>query len=446
MTTNIHFHSHACVTLSVNSGTVLCDPWLFGRVFNEGWALQPEPDIEAIPWKKIRWIWISHEHPDHLHFPSLRAIKERVSDTTKVLFRQQANKNVVEAIRGLGFEVSEITDQCPTRLDEDLLVTSFEAGADTALLLETPDRVVFNQNDCKLSRRELKRVRQSVERIDLWLYQFSLAGWSWGLDEEKLRCARAEHLLQVEAAYATLTPSMLVPFASFMYFCCKENCYLNEYRVSVEELTENLADIPVQVCQPGDEVLWREWSERNKSRIEYWKSRRENGEVYESDTPTDEEIQIAAEKLLAQSSCIGPHWAAPDEMLFELSGRTTVFGLDFRNRRTRILSEGDGVVVGCVAPSALLAFCRFPWGADTLNISALGQMYEPARWWWLLYFRHACYRFSHTKGLKRVFLRAFGGLAVRAAAQLRVIRQSSRSRSVRLRRRFPNLWTNRTAK
>jgi hypothetical protein len=40
----------------------------------------------------------------------------------------------------------------------------------------------------------------------------------------------------------------------------------------------------------------------------------------------------------------------------------------------------------------LLVFLRFPWGADTLNITACVQVRKPFAWRWLTYFRHGVYR------------------------------------------------------
>ena len=63
--------SHASVIIETGSVVLWTDPWLFGRAFNESWALQPEVPRERIePWlPRITHLWVSHEHPDHFHVP-----------------------------------------------------------------------------------------------------------------------------------------------------------------------------------------------------------------------------------------------------------------------------------------------------------------------------------------------------------------------------------------
>ena len=72
--------SHASVKITVGQTSILTDPWFFGRVFNNGWGLSPEPSLDDL--KKdladVTQIWISHEHPDHLHFPSLKFLCDEV--------------------------------------------------------------------------------------------------------------------------------------------------------------------------------------------------------------------------------------------------------------------------------------------------------------------------------------------------------------------------------
>ena len=57
------------------------DPWLFGKAFNDSWSLLPA-QFEANLYKRINYLWISHEHPDHFHIATLKSlptVKERVT-------------------------------------------------------------------------------------------------------------------------------------------------------------------------------------------------------------------------------------------------------------------------------------------------------------------------------------------------------------------------------
>lgn len=66
----IRFVSNASFSVESNGTTLLCDPWLFGKAFNKGWALVSP--AATVSWETIDYVWISHQHPDHLHFPTLK--------------------------------------------------------------------------------------------------------------------------------------------------------------------------------------------------------------------------------------------------------------------------------------------------------------------------------------------------------------------------------------
>ena len=79
--------SHSCVLISLGEIRILCDPWLFGDVFNNGWSLKlKSQNLEVLTKEEINsitHIWISHEHPDHFHFPHLSTYQK----TLKVFLR-----------------------------------------------------------------------------------------------------------------------------------------------------------------------------------------------------------------------------------------------------------------------------------------------------------------------------------------------------------------------
>ena len=65
----ITFINHACFTIEKNNEMIFVDPWFFGRIFNNSWSLFKE--TEKIDLSNLKYIFITHEHPDHLHWPTL---------------------------------------------------------------------------------------------------------------------------------------------------------------------------------------------------------------------------------------------------------------------------------------------------------------------------------------------------------------------------------------
>src|ERR1700712_3684431 len=84
----LRFVSHASFSVESGGVKILCDPWLFGKAFNQGWALVSP--AAAVPWKEIDYIWISHQHPDHLHFPTLRSIPPPERNRITMLYQKHA--------------------------------------------------------------------------------------------------------------------------------------------------------------------------------------------------------------------------------------------------------------------------------------------------------------------------------------------------------------------
>ena len=80
--------SHACILLDLGDIKLITDPWLFGECFNDGWSLkQKDLTIEKITEEEINSIthlWISHEHPDHFHIPSLKFLLSKIKDISNI--------------------------------------------------------------------------------------------------------------------------------------------------------------------------------------------------------------------------------------------------------------------------------------------------------------------------------------------------------------------------
>jgi L-ascorbate metabolism protein UlaG (beta-lactamase superfamily) len=130
MTLPVRFINHACVEISPDAkGEILItDPWFSGEVFNRSWNLLVDGDWSLVDWTRVRHIWISHEHPDHLNFPTLREIRDRVSGPLKVYFRAQQNKNVRDALNKMGFDVVELVPETEMRIGDKLSITTYWHG------------------------------------------------------------------------------------------------------------------------------------------------------------------------------------------------------------------------------------------------------------------------------------------------------------------------------
>jgi L-ascorbate metabolism protein UlaG (beta-lactamase superfamily) len=94
--------SHASVLVEAGSVAICADPWFMGEAFNESWSLLCEPALTSAGLQGVTHIWISHEHPDHLHYPTLKAIPAEQRQRSRSCIRAFSLR-MCRALANLGF-------------------------------------------------------------------------------------------------------------------------------------------------------------------------------------------------------------------------------------------------------------------------------------------------------------------------------------------------------
>jgi UDP-MurNAc hydroxylase len=246
----IRFVSHASFSVENHGTTLLCDPWLFGGAFNNGWALL-SPAAE-VPWEKIDYIWISHQHPDHLHFPTLKSIDPKHRRRMTVLYQKHSSQRIPKVLRGLGYSsVQELSLNTWTSLRGGVEVMCGSAGSmDSWVAIRADGLNVLNLNDCMIEPRHLARISKLVGKTTVLLTQFSFANWIGNGADELGEVDRKLRDLQFRVKF--LQPEATIPFASFIYFCNQENSWMNDFSVTPRRVADlNLRG--VNFMYPGDE-------------------------------------------------------------------------------------------------------------------------------------------------------------------------------------------------
>ncbi len=246
----LRFVSHASFSLSARNATLLTDPWLRGRAFNNGWALL-SPSASVF-WPDIDYIWISHQHPDHLNFPTLRSIPPGERRRLTVLYQKHASRRVPRVLQGMGFtNVNELPLNRWITLRNGLEIICGSVGSmDSWIAIRTDDVTVLNLNDCVMTRRHLARIAKMTGKVTVLLSQFSFANWIGNHADEKDEAGRKLRELSYRVQY--LKPEFTVPFASFIYFASQENCWMNAFANTPQRVME-LGLPGVNFMYPGDE-------------------------------------------------------------------------------------------------------------------------------------------------------------------------------------------------
>jgi hypothetical protein len=228
---SVRLISHASVLVEVGNVAVLTDPWQFGSAFNDSWKLIAPPAELSKYLSGIQYLWISHEHPDHFHVPTLRSLPADFRERVVVLFQESSDHpKMIKAFRDtLGYpNVRLLPHRAWVPLAGDVEVYCYQSRQqDSALAIRGHGVTVLNVNDCELSDRDLLRLRADVGAVDVLLNQFSIAGFD-GIESRLPRRAR-QILDNMVRDHVALDAKVTIPFASLVYFCCPDNKAINEY-------------------------------------------------------------------------------------------------------------------------------------------------------------------------------------------------------------------------
>ena len=256
---HIQLISHASVLIATADACILTDPWLHGKAFNDSWALHPPAyDIPGML-EGVTHLWISHEHPDHFHIPTLKALPTALKERVTVLFQYNNSNKMFDALRRLGFaHFAPLRHRQRVYLTPSTQVYCYQQGQiNSALAVLTRDCTVFNMNDAELNQADCTLVRGDVGTVDALLNQFSVAGYTGEAHyAERLPQQAAAVLAGMVANHQDLGARLTVPFASFMYFSHAENRYINVFANTPQDVVRAFADAGenVAVLYPGDSL------------------------------------------------------------------------------------------------------------------------------------------------------------------------------------------------
>jgi UDP-MurNAc hydroxylase len=299
----LSYVNHASITMDLPGGRLVTDPWYSGSVFNEGWRLLVETgDLAAV---RPDVLWISHEHPDHFHPPTLLTLARPTRRSTPVLVHETADQKMVHWLRGAGFEVQELPQGVWVRvaaLDAEVCCGSV-GGFDSWLAVRSAGRTVVNVNDCVLTPDDLDGVLGRVGRVETLLIQWSFASWIGNRGDARLaRRARQLCLDNVGAQVDALRPDRVVLFANMAQFSRTQNVWMNEEIVPLEEAADLVIAsraspiVPLPNHPIGDEDIG--------AAIAYWRDRREHGTLTaDSEAVHFDDLDLHAREYVDRIRC-----------------------------------------------------------------------------------------------------------------------------------------------
>jgi UDP-MurNAc hydroxylase len=275
--TKIQFLNHASVRISSGETSIACDPWYTGAAFNDGWNLLVEDPRAAEYAKASKFIWVSHEHPDHF---SIDFFKNSSPKSSTILFQNTKDKRVFSYFKKNQYKIEELNDGSPFALSKDETFTVGKNGFyDSWSLYQNSHIKVLNLNDCDFtSTEDLVELKKIVGEIDVLITQFSYAAWKGGKSNASLRELAARQKLEAMSSQLTiLKPKYFIPFASFSYFSHVENSYLSDSVNTIDKVFETFKNSPskIIILRPIDEwEVGADWN--NDVTRDFWRKVYEN--------------------------------------------------------------------------------------------------------------------------------------------------------------------------
>lgn len=256
------YYGQACTLLEAGGLKILTDPWLTEGAYQGTWFhthILADAGVtpEAFP-KDIDYLFLSHEHQDHMDLTTLRYFRRDIP----LLICRFSTKKFSDYLRQAGFtNIREAEPGSPLDLGDEVKATIFrtvEYTNDSAILVEHQGVRVFNETDCKLGFEDLTRIGNLG--IDIGFYMFSGANWypmMYDFPEPTMRDLvrrRRRSLLRSLVQRVRLTkPRVAVPAAGPCTVLDPALLWLNDEakgifvdpEIAVQELRE--ANLP---CQP----------------------------------------------------------------------------------------------------------------------------------------------------------------------------------------------------
>ncbi len=256
----IQLVSHASVVITCGDTKIWTDPWLVSKAFNDSWSLWPPPEFSPSVLEGVEYLWISHEHPDHLNFPTLASLPAHFRENVTLLFQDNNPERIFAALRKLGFrKFLVLPHRSITKLDAKTSIYCYRvATLDSCLGVMSDSQTVLDVNDARINHADYGRILNDIGPVDVVLNQFSIAVKDAVADYARQAPAAAQNVLEsVSADHRGLRARVTLPFASFMYFSSIDNAHMNAFSNKPRDVFEFCRNQGQQVVvlYPGDEYV-----------------------------------------------------------------------------------------------------------------------------------------------------------------------------------------------
>lgn len=244
---------HAIMLLSGADGTPILatDPWVAGSCYWRSWWMVNYPRADEIARiARARFLYLTHEHPDHLHTPSLRKLAELAGDARPEILLPDFLIMKMEAhLVAQGWRVRRLPGFRWVALQPGVNVMSIPTwNNDSLLLVDTPKALIMNFNDAKPPAAQVEaigRLRQSMGKFSILLRSHSPAGPSnsYFRDGKRIESKIVNRMRAIRNVCRRTGADMFQPFASQVEYRRPDTAWANDYRLGYSHLRENWTEM-----------------------------------------------------------------------------------------------------------------------------------------------------------------------------------------------------------
>ena len=243
----IRFLAHACISIDIDGFKIVTDPWLIGPCFNNGWWHKYPPKSDSFKiLKDADLIYISHNHPDHLHPETLKFLKNKKMITPN--FSSKSSQKMLKAIGCKNINALNFQDVFKIN-SKNIFFTIFKSGdfrEDSGLFIKSGEFSVLLAVDSKfLNGGNLpKESTVFLSSFATGASGFPLCFSNYSKNEKKkiLRNTRISKSIEIEMILKNLNTKFFLPYAGFFEESSIRDKYIknNNAKNSIDDIKKRL--------------------------------------------------------------------------------------------------------------------------------------------------------------------------------------------------------------
>ena len=144
MDTGFETIGNATIIFHDRGPVLVTDPWIEDSCYFGSWTLAHEiPAEQRANIEACRYVWLSHGHPDHLSFPSLRHLRDKT-----LLLPDHRGQRIKESLEAEGYKCEVLKDGEWIQLTDRIRIACVaDYHQDAMLMVDVNGRLVVNLND-----------------------------------------------------------------------------------------------------------------------------------------------------------------------------------------------------------------------------------------------------------------------------------------------------------